>query len=115
VTVTTEWVEDAAMGVAVREVEGDLHMRPLYRHGKLGTRAFWDAVHNLKIARADSLTFYVIDSAHRLAFARALSPIAGPGKRDSDAAWVMYMGLVGADGDNLLAECLALAGSAVLA
>ena len=76
---TSEWVEDAALGVAVREVGDALHVKPLDDAGCGRIDAAIDAAYQepgvwirpvLQVGLA-----VVIDAAHRLAFARALSPI----------------------------------------
>jgi hypothetical protein len=69
----TPWVNDDELGVAVREVGDELHVKPLSVNGALriqeaGNRAYRT---NARV-RFPSDDYIAIDPAHRLAFARTL-------------------------------------------
>ena len=70
----TDWLEDDDLGIAVREVHGELQVRPL---SLAGARRIQDAGNTAyrtsARVRFPSEDVIAIDSAHRLAFARALS------------------------------------------
>jgi len=84
----SEWTEDAALGVAVRDIYGNLHIRPLTATGWDRMDAAFKALHSFGRWEYRQVTapmeerghytncFWIIPPAHRLAFARALSPIA---------------------------------------
>lgn len=67
------WVEDAALGVAVREAGGELQVKPINTDGR---RRVYDVLKSMYGADfADwpcLLEVYRVCPAHRLAFARAL-------------------------------------------
>lgn len=73
-TQAAEWVEDAALGVAVREVHGTLQVKV---RSVTGWRNYERAVHNSLASPhwQNQGRCWAIASTDRLAFARALSPI----------------------------------------
>jgi hypothetical protein len=87
----TDWTEDAELGVAVREVGDDLHVRALHASGRERISAaiqaayeswYWPRSATMQSfvtsgvpSRPPTDCAWIIGPAHRLAFARALSPI----------------------------------------
>lgn len=76
-----EWVEDAALEIAVREVGDELEVRALTRSARYrvieATEAAYGETGLTGRVMHHCIGWFTvtIDAAHRLAFARALSPI----------------------------------------
>jgi hypothetical protein len=81
-TTSSVWIEDAELGVAVREVGGELQVRAVVESARDLVNAAIKTAYgpcnwpsSASVRHTGGFFAWTIDSAHRLAFARALSPM----------------------------------------